>query len=143
MKNKYAAFYGVYNASQKAGNPYSKEEVILNFTNNRTSSLRELDQAELNDLCRNLAALSNKTAHPEAGSKSDTMRKAIIAIFKSMERTTQEAIKWAEGQGVKGVKKSFNDYTPGELYVLIGIAEKAKTSWMKGIRKRIQKNQPQ
>jgi hypothetical protein len=46
-----------------------------------------------------------------------------------------DAIAWAEKQGVKGVKKKFNDYTTGELYVLIGIAEKVLSDWEKGVRK--------
>lgn len=136
MKNKYAAFFAAYNDSVKRGNPNTKEEQILLFTNGRTDSLKQLDHWELQELTRSLRIVA---APPVNNDKADRMRKAIIAIFKSMNRTTEAAKAWAEKQGVKGVKKGFNEYTTGELYVLIGIAEKVKTSWQAAIRKQVQK----
>jgi hypothetical protein len=138
MKNKYASFFAVYSNSVKKGNPFTKEEVISNFTNGRTSSLKQLDHWELQELTRNLNQLTPSINHSADKTKTDKMRKAIIAIFYSMDRTVAEAKAWAEKQGVRGVKKSFNQYTTGELYVLISIAEKIKTDWQKSIRKKIQ-----
>lgn len=141
--NKYAPFFAAYNNSVKKGNPLSKEEVISNFTNGRTKSLKDLDHWELQELTRNLNMLAPATDQ-SGGPKADSMRKGIIAIFKSMDRTVEDAKQWAEKQGVKGVKKGFNEYSTGELYVLIGIAEKIKTGWQKSIRKQIEKlNDPQ
>lgn len=138
MKNKYSPFFAAYNDSVKRGNPFTKEEVISNFTNGRTSSLKDLDHWELQELTRSLRQLAPPVTPSGDGGKADKMRKAIIAIFKSMNRTVEEAKTWAEKQGVKGVKKGFNEYTTGELYILIAIAEKVKSDWQKSIRKKVQ-----
>jgi hypothetical protein len=133
MKNKYASFFAVYNASVKRGNRNSKEETIQDFTNGRTTSLKDLSVWELQELTRQLQQFTQ----PKVVGKEDNMRKAIIAIFKSMGRTVVDAKAWAEKQGVKGLKKPFNSYTTGELFVLIQIAEKIKIDWQKSIRKQV------
>lgn len=138
MKNKYSPFFSAYNNSVKRGNPHTKEEVVENFTNGRTSSLQELSDWDLQELTRNLRKLAPQLPNPNSD-RADKMRKAIIAIFKSMNRTVEDAKTWAEKQGVKGIKKGFNEYSTGDLYVLIGIAEKIKADWSKSIRKQIEK----
>ncbi len=135
MKNKYSPFYTAYATSVQQGNPYTKEEVVQNFTEGRTGSLKQLTAWELQELVRSLRSIA-KPATPE-NDKADKMRKAIIAIFKSMNKTTASAIQWAEKQGVKSIKKGFNQYSTGELYVLIQIAEKIKQDWQKSIRKQV------
>jgi hypothetical protein len=137
MKNKYAPFFAAYNQSVKRGNPYTKEEVISNFTNGRTQSLKDLDYWELQELTRSLRKLAPPVTPSGDGGRPDKMRKAIIAIFKSMNKTVDDAKAWAEKQGAKGVKKGFNQYTTGELYILISIAEKIKSDWQKSIRKKV------
>jgi len=139
MKNKYAPFFTAYNDSKKRGNPLTKEEIVYSFTNQRTNSLSNLSHAELAELTRRMRnitpANTNKT-YP-GGETANKMRKAIIAIFRRMDRLPADAIAWAERQGVKGVKKAFNDYTTGELYVLIAIAEKVQQDWTKAVCKRV------
>lgn len=136
MANPYTAFFSAYNASQKAGNRSSKEEVVLDFTKGRTASLRDLSQNELKQLVDSLNNLSG--FKPKVtNDKADRMRKAIIAIFKKMGRPTTAAVAWAEKQGVRGIKKPFNEYTTQELHVLIQIAEKVLSDWQKAIRKSI------
>lgn len=138
MKNKYAPFFAAYNASVQRGNPFTKEEVVGNFTNHRTQSLKDLDHWELQELTRSLQNLTPPPIREEAAERADKMRKAIIAIFRSMGRTVADTKAWAEKQGVKGLKKGFNEYTTGELHVLIGLAEKIKGDWQKSIRKQVQ-----
>ena len=134
MKNKYAPFFAAFKDSQIRGNINTKEEQIRAFTGGQKSSLKELTLWELQELTRSLRLLAPAQ---NINDKADKMRKAIIAIFKSMGRQTTDAITWAEKQGVRGNKKAFNHYTTGELYVLIGIAEKIKADWQKSIRKNI------
>jgi len=131
--NKYAGFFAAYNASVKRGNPLSKEEVIQGFTGGATSSLKELTLPQLQEIVRQL----NATNADKFNTKEDKMRKAIIAIFKKMNRPTTAAIEWAEKQGVKGEKKKFNEYTAQELFVLIHVAEKVLADWQIAIRKKI------
>lgn len=138
--NKYSGFFAAYNASVKNGNPTTKEEMLLDFTNDRTSSLKELTDAELEEITKRIKSLSGLTYISnviETNPTGDKMRKSIISIFKKMNCNTKEAIEWAEKQGVKGVKKPFNDYTNGELFVLIRVAEKVLSDWQIAIRKRI------
>jgi len=135
MKNKYALFYAAFNTSTKKGNSNTKEEMVQQFTNGRTNSLKDLDEVELQELIKQLQFIAYGSAAKE--SKANKMRKAIIAIFYSMGKTVSEAKQWSEKQGAKGIKKSFNDYTTGELFVLISIAEKIKSDWQKSIRKQL------
>lgn len=137
MKNKYAPFFAAYNKSVQMGNPYTKEEVLKDFTNGIKTSLKDLSIWELQELTRRLTSLALPQQNND---KADKMRKAIIAIFKSMNRTVEDAKAWAEKQGVKGTKKPFNAYTTGELYVLIAVAEKIKYDWQKSIRKKVTQN---
>lgn len=150
--NRYAAFFAAYNSSVKRGNPLSREEQISEFTGGRTQSLKELNAWELNELTMRLnksaivsTSLNERKALPAAErSRSDRMRKAIIAIFHKMDRPPAAAIAWAEKQGVTStslsnrgehVKKRFNDYSNQELYQLILRAEKALADYQMGIRK--------
>lgn len=137
--NPYAAFYAAYNASVAAGNPLSKEELVLDFTQGSTSSLKELSSAELDGLVARLNQLnrSGQAPYKPHSDKADSMRKSIIALFYKMNKTPAQAKAWAEKQGVRGVKKKFNHYTNGELFTLIRIAEKICSEWQSGIRKRL------
>lgn len=135
--NKYSPFFTAYNHSLTRGNTLTKEEQVQQFTRGRTQSLKDLTDAELAELTRSLRILAPPPPPPQ-NKKEDSMRKAIIAIFKSMGRQTADAIQWAEKQGAKGVKKKFNDYSTGELFILISIAEKIKADFTKSIRQKIQ-----
>jgi len=139
MTNKYAAFFAAYNASVKRGNPLSKEEMIGEFTNGQTTSLKELSWHEVNELTTRLNYTSGNSVQPPThNTKEDRMRKAIIAIFHRMDRKPADAIAWAEKQGAKGNKRKFNDYSTQELYILIGVAEIILSDWQKSIRNRME-----
>lgn len=136
--NKYAGFYAAYNASVKKGNTLTKEEVLLDFTAGKTSSLKDLSAHEIEALIRSLNGLSGfvpGTKHQD--DKADKMRKGIIAIFKKMGRTAEDAKIWAEKQGVRGNKRLFNHYTTGELFVLIQVAQKIADDQHHALRKRM------
>lgn len=134
--SKYAAFFSAYNASVTAGNTLSREEQIRTFTNQRTASLKDLAPDELQQLTALLNQAAGFKAKPPAeGAKEDKMRKSIIAIFKKMGQGVPEAKAWAEKQGVKGIKRAFNDYTSQELFQLIRVAEKVLADYQLAIRK--------
>lgn len=135
--NRYAPFYGAYNASLKKGCMLTKTELVSEFTEGRTESLQELTDGELLQLVKNLNSLSGvryKPATPEEELK-DSMRKAIISQFLSIYRKPSAAIAWAEKYGVNGQKRRFNDYTAGELHILIQNAKKVADDWRAAIRK--------
>lgn len=133
--SKYAAFFAALKASQAAGNPCTKEEVVREFTDGFKESLRELSDIELNELVRRLTALNPQPSALDP--KADKMRKAIIAIFRSMGRTVDNAKAWAEKQGAFKNKRPFNEYSAQELHVLIRLAEKVKSDHLAAQRKTI------
>lgn len=141
MANHYAAFFAAYNQSVKAGSPLSKEEVVSDFTQGRTTSLKDLSGQELDALVvrLNQSIRFVKKAQPKAieNPKGDSMRKAIISIFYKMNKTANDAKEWAEKQGVRGTKRRFNDYSNSELFTLIGVAEKILAEWQLTIRNKI------
>lgn len=128
---KYATFF----LALKRHPHLTKEQAVLNFTNGQTNSLKALDHWEVQELTRRLNDLAPAPSPKGEGRAYPGGEKAIIAIWRSMGRQPADAIAWAEKQGVKGVKKRFNDYTNGELYILIAIAEKAKNDWLAQVRK--------
>lgn len=134
--NKYAAFFAAYNTSVKRGNDMTREEVIQQFTEGRTPSLKDLSDIELQELTRRLNMLTGTRYQPN-NDKLDKMRKSIIAIFHDMNKTPATAKAWAEKQGVFGNKKRFNDYTGRELFALIRIAEKIRKEYYAAIRKAV------
>lgn len=146
--NQYARFYASYNTSVKCGNTASKEEVVFEFTGGRTTSLRELSEAELKDL---IDQLNQKSAFRQAqGTKNyskdeiarNTMRRAIIAQFHCAGRDGVRAAKaWAEKQGATvdnvNIKRRFNDYTQQELISLIKKAEKMRVTDIDAVAKQL------
>jgi hypothetical protein len=135
--NRYASFYAAYNTSVAKGNPYSKAEVVKEFTGNKTESLQDLSDNELKELVQSLNELSGAKYAPttEEEINKDKMRKAIISQFYQMHRTAAAAKAWAEKYGVKNAKRKFNDYTLTELYILLKNAEQVLADWRTAIRK--------
>ncbi len=134
--SRYSAFFAAYNASVKAGNPYSKEEQVSIFTNERTESLKDLSDQELKEL----TALLN-TSYVVDKTKADKLRKALISIFHQMkyENAAAAAKAWAEkmgvGAGEKNIKKPFNNYNNQELKTLIFKAEIVLADFRRRINK--------
>lgn len=132
--NRYKMFFAAYKKSQQQGNPLSREEVVHQFTDGRTSSLKDLTDFELNELSRrmNRHNLTNASSQDE---KANNLRRAIIAIFHEMGHPPEQAKAWAEIQGAKGIKKRFNNYTNQELMTLLIVARKVLTDFRKSLRK--------
>jgi hypothetical protein len=137
--NRYAPFYRAYNNSLNKGNTMSKEEVVLEFTENRTKSLQDLSEDELKALISNLNELAGAKYVPSRQDEidKDKMRKAIIAQFHLMHRTPSNAIAWAEKMGVFGNKKKFNHFDKKELRQLIKNAEQVVEDWRKALLKKV------
>ena len=143
--NPYARFYASYHTSVKCGNSASKEEVVFEFTGGRTTSLRELSDAELNDLIDQLnqkSAIQGTKKYSKDETARNTMRRAIIAQFHCAGRDGVRAAKaWAEKQGATidhvNIKRRFNEYTQPELISLIKKAEKMRVIDLKTISKQL------
>ena len=139
MSNNYSRFFSLVKQINATGAALTKEDIIEDFTNGRTSSLKALDTREFQELERQLIARVNKTktASDYKNDPRDAQRKAIISQFKSIGRTANDAIAWAEKYGVNGVKRAFNDYTAQELYILTKNAENVKRDFILSINKKL------
>lgn len=134
--NRYTPFFAAFAAATKRGLSSTRDEVVAEFTDGRTQSIKYLSDYELQELCRRLNTLSGAGYSPTAeNQKADKMRKSIIAIFYSMNKTAEQAKAWAEKQGIDGIKKPFNAYKTQELWRLIRIAEKIKQDHDNVLRK--------
>ncbi len=98
----------------------NKESLILGITNDRTASISDLKQSEINDLIRHLE--SEKKPDP-----ADTMRKKIISMAWQMNWTKEvkgklkadiaRINKWCIDSSY--LKKGLNDYKYKELPKLV------------------------
>ena len=141
MKNKYARVFSIINQINTTGGNVSHKGLVYDFTGGRTENIKELSDAEFREFEDNLINMSpNKKAKLAVAYQCDPLdptRKAIIAIFKSIGRSVDDAKVWAEKYGVFGVKKPFNEYNGQELYQLIRNAEKMKTDFIKSTNKKL------
>lgn len=139
--SKYSTFFAIMKQATAAGMTQTYREVISDFTQGRTDSLRDLTTAELAALQANLSLLARTAANKPGKTDpvSDSMRKAIIAQFLSIDRTAEDAIRWAETHGVFGNKRAFNDYNKKELWQLIRNAEKVKADHIASVAKKLKK----
>jgi hypothetical protein len=136
-KVNHKLIYGLIGAINKAnGNDeLTKERLCCDYSIGRTQSLRELTQLEYNALEKWLETNAPGNVKPAINQQHDKQRKAIIAIFRSMGKTVDDAKAWAESNGCDGVKKRFNEYNGQELYKLIRAAENIKQSHDKKVNR--------
>lgn len=139
MRTKYSRFYAVIAQINRAGGNLNKEDLVLTFTQGRTDKLTDLSIQEFQELERRLLISTNlrPSKIDYINDPLDKTRKAIISQFKSIGRTAQNAIAWAEKYGVNGVKRKFNDYTGQELFKLLLNAKKVKEDYIKSINKKL------
>jgi hypothetical protein len=137
--NKYAKIFAIITQINKAGGAVTKERLARDFSNGRTTSLSDLSVEEFQELESALVKMAPGKPAPidYSSDKLDKSRKAIIAQFRSIGRTAEQAISWAESKGVFGNKRKFNDYTGQELHQLIKNAEKVKTGFIKSANKKL------
>lgn len=82
--NNYKTFFAAYKASVLRGNNLSKEEVVLQFTSGRTSSLKELKPQELTELTTQLNYLNGTDKRNWKSAPGEQQRRQIIAIAHEM-----------------------------------------------------------
>lgn len=106
----------------QTGQMADKAEIVEVISNFRTSSSKDLTDAEVLKYIG--GNQSKKEFTPKGGKGCDTKRKKIIAIFRGMGGTVEDAKKFAES--MKGMNKKFNDFNSKELSVIIEAAEAKK-----------------
>lgn len=123
--NKYATVFALIKHIQQFDKEYSSETAVSDFTNGASKSLRDIPDNQLPYLVEMLKRVSTSPTQPKSyqDDPRDKQRKAIIAIFKSHNKTVDDAKAWVKRQGVKGVHKEFNDYNGQELFTLTRQAE--------------------
>jgi len=139
MKNQYARVFAIINQLNAQGAAVTKEDLVFDFTGGKHCSLSALSFQEFKEFERQIVNISpNKyTSTDYVNDKNDKLRKAIIAIFKSIGRTVDDCKAWAENYGVNGQKKPFNNYNTKELWLLRRNAEKVKRDFIKAAAKKL------
>lgn len=140
MKGKYSRLFAIISDINKAGGDVNYKELVSGFTNNRTDSLSSLEHRELQEFERSLMRLQGQQDLSDSDYKNDPLngtRRAIIAQFKSIGRTAEAAIEWAEKYGVNGAKKQFNEYTGQELFILLQNAKQVKSDFIKSVNNKL------
>lgn len=114
MPNKYSQFFAVL---KKLDLP--KEEVIADFTEGRTESLKELSDGEFGEMMRRLGKYNT----PPPGNQT---RRKMISLAWDMRKgkTSQEVVKWLNEWCLQQkFKKGLNALSPAELGVLCTVLE--------------------
>lgn len=136
MANKYSRIFAILKDINTTGAAITKEDVVSDFTGGKTTSLSSLNTFEVNELVKHLMVLQSQFKLP-VNDHLDRARKAIISQFKSVGRTTEDAIVWAEKYGVYGQKKRFNEYNGQELWQLLQNAKKVKVDTIRSVLKKV------
>lgn len=139
--SKYSKLFCIIKQINEAGGSVTKESLVRDFTDGRTTSLNDLSFAEFQELERKLVQMApnKKTADHYTSDPLNNTRRAIIAHFKSIGGTTEQAIAWAEKYGVNGNKRQFNEYDGQELFILLQNAKKVKRDHIKSVTKKLSK----
>ncbi len=137
--SKYSRLFAIIKQLNSNGAQLSHKQLVKDFTGGRTESLKDLSEGEFQELERQLikSTPKTKTATDYEADPRDAQRKAIIAQFKSINRTADDAKAWAEKYGVRGIKRLFNDYTAQELHTLLQNCLKMKSDFIKGVNKKL------
>lgn len=111
----------------KAGQLENKRDIILEATNGRTASSKEMSAWELSALCGRLKALAPKTPEEQA---KERQRRKVIGLLKEARYTMPEVLKWVSKQ----VETPFNNCTKQELNKLIYAATQVRDHYLSKIR---------
>ncbi len=149
--NKYSAFFSELNKLPGV----TKEEAVREFTNGRTSSLRDLAESELHELAGRLRIISAVISPGDDGElidehDADARKRMIGKIFYyaheiGLIRTVtklgprgmvkrkdySQVYAWIEKYGY--LHKRINDYQTAELPKLVSQMESRYKSWLSGL----------
>jgi len=101
-----------------------KTEIVEAISNGRCSSSKDLNDKEVITYLNEKNNKKEQKWSPKGGDACNQKRRKIIALFKSMGKTVQDAISYCEN--LRGFGKAFNDYNSKELSQIISIIEKEK-----------------
>lgn len=124
MARNYNRFFAVLKQINSSGTNLSKEDVISDFTNGRTNSLTDLSLQDFQEVERQLINRAGKLAKQPQYDEREKLRKAIISVFRSINRSVSDAKNGCVKYGVNGNKTSFNSYSYQELIILLVNAKK-------------------
>lgn len=120
----FRAFFLLEKQLRNSGLKYERAELIKDFTQGRTSSLRELGASEYVDLLMSMNQMVVKGANAEA----NNMRRKVIACLAKAGYTSapkaadmERINNWCKSHGY--LHKRLNEYSIGELPKLVTQAE--------------------
>lgn len=124
----------------KTGLIKQKANLVAGFTAGRTEHSSEMNVDEAQGLIAYLNAQSFNAKDGGVLTENrllDKKRKAIIAQFRSIGKSANDAIAWVESREWKGKRAKINDFSAQELHVILTAAKKMKSDFEKAIRKQL------
>lgn len=101
-----------------------KAEIVEAISNGRCSTSKELNDKEVIAYLNEKNNKKEQKWTPKGGDACNQKRRKIIALFRSMGKTVQDAKSYCEN--LRGFGKTFNDYNSKELSQIISIIEREK-----------------
>ncbi len=132
----YPQFFAIYAKLKAIGYPYERDELIYQFTNGRTSSIKELTAHDYRELINWMYSIYNVENEKALVSEAKQKRK-IIALFCQMGYTNgdkpdyQRIDDWCAKSGP--IKQRLNYHKGKDLNTLVTQAEKVYQSFIKSV----------
>jgi hypothetical protein len=120
----YKQLYAIINQLNRTGASITKEEVVEEFTSGRTTSTKEMQPHEWNNMIGTLNLKLRQSSREEQG--KDLKRKKVIANMKMAGYSVDEIKLWAEKQK----KLPFNQLSTSQLSELIHASQKVKEHFL-------------
>lgn len=135
MARDYSRVFAILKDINKQGVELTYKEAVDIFTGGEHESLSRLSDFKLQEFIK--ALMQMMPNQPHYNPVHNETRRAIIAQFKGIGKTTKDAIFWAEKYGVFGNKRRFNDYDGQELYQLLQNAKQMKADAITAVNKKL------
>lgn len=132
----YARFYTLLNKMPTSNREHLKKQLVWQFTNNRTDSLREMHEREYNDLCNHMQRISERK---QEDAETQEIKRARSAVLKRMQKIGVDTTDWdsvdqfCQVPAIAG--KVFRKITLSELKQMIPKLEAIKSKGYHQVKK--------
>lgn len=136
--SKYKAYFAIEKKLNVVSKHLSREELILQFTDDRKDSLRELTPFEYKEFLKWIETTFKPVSNDWQNTPENKMRRKIIAIFKEMHYTKADGTADMQKINMWCIKfsithKPLNDNTKAQLIQIVSQAENVKKSFIKSL----------
>jgi hypothetical protein len=132
IMNKYSQQYALLKNITKAGGNMTMKEYVLEYSDGKKGSLKDLSDMELYEFTQLLQARAPMVTQDDfAFDRLNPIRRAIIGVFRGIGKSPDDAKAWALKYGPG--KKPLNKYNGQELKGLLIAAQKMAKDYLKSV----------